>query len=270
MKTLRGTFDNLVSTMKRYDLYQKDDEVDFELNELSNLIYEVEKRMVCIEKSAEEINEAIGRYTERVDNNETFVMSITDHDSIMRGSHDIEIALDLNDKEVIENNWYGLFEEPKEENVPRETIILIPKGSIVEWVETRKYYNAKGGAKARVIQDYTTEHESDDNYLIVEWLDEKANEQQSGGYERDCFKEEFEQPSVPTFLCHSDDIHSVVKDVISKLKDVQVDGETMQYILKEVGMEKQMLRQLIMNSTETDTKDLLEEKRILSNQGKLV
>ena len=47
MKTLRGTFDNLVSTMKRYDLYQKDDEVGMELNELSNLIDEVEKRMQC-------------------------------------------------------------------------------------------------------------------------------------------------------------------------------------------------------------------------------
>jgi hypothetical protein len=245
MKTLRGTFENLVSTMKRYDLYQKDDEVDFELNGLSNLIDEVEKRMVCVEKSAEEINEAIGRYTERVDNNETFVMSITDHDSIMRGSHDIEIALDLKETECIDNNWYGLFEEPKEENVPRETIILIPKDSIVEWKEPRLYYNAKGGAKARVIQDYTTEHESDDNYLMVEWLDEKANEQQSGGYERDCFKEEFEQPTPPTELCKTPQTHEFVKDIIAKLKVIDVDGETMQYILKEVGMEEKMLKQLI-------------------------
>jgi hypothetical protein len=261
MKTLRGTFDNLVSTMKRYDLYQKDDEVDFELNELSNLIDEVEKRMVCIEKSAEEINEAIGRYTERVDNNETFVMSITDHDSIMRGSHDIEIALDLKETECIDNNWYGLFApKDEEEIVPRETIILIPKDSIVEWKEPRLYYNAKVGAKAKVIQDYTTEHESDDNYLIVEWLDEKANEQQSGGYERDCFKEEFDQPSVPTFLCHSDDIHSVVKDVISKLKDVQVDGETMDYIVKQLGFEEYLLRSLVMKADFKDTKDLLREK----------
>lgn len=34
--------------------------------------------------------------------------------------------------------------------------------------------------------------------------------------------------------------------VIQQLKHMEVDGETMQYILKQVGMEDQMLRQLIM------------------------
>ena len=58
--------------------------------------------------------------------------------------------------------------------------------------------------------------------------------------------------------------------LIQQLINLQVDGETMQYILQKTGMEDQMLRQLIMNSSETDTKDLLEEKRILSNQGKLI
>lgn len=244
---MRTEFNNLVETMKRWDLYQIGDEVDMDLKSLEDKIIEVEKRMECIEKCAEEINEAIGRYTERVDNNETFVMSITDHDSIMRGSHDIEIALDLNDKEVIENNWYGLFEEPKEENVPRETIILIPKNSIIEWKETIKNYNVQGDTKARVTEDYTTEHESDDKYLMVEWLGETANGQQNGGYERDCFKEEFEIPKPPTELCKTPQTHEFVKDIIAKLKVIDVDGETMQYILKEVGMEEQMLKQLIMN-----------------------
>ena len=36
-----------------------------------------------------------------------------------------------------------------------------------------------------------------------------------------------------------------VNDVINKLRAIDVDGETMQYILKEVGMEDQMLKQLI-------------------------
>jgi hypothetical protein len=48
-----------------------------------------------------------------------------------------------------------------------------------------------------------------------------------------------------------------------------VDGETMQYILEQVGMEDQMLRQLIMSNPCTDTTDILEEKRILSNRGLL-
>ncbi len=188
---MRTEFDNLVETLKRWDLYTIGDEVDMALTDLSDKIAEVEKRMVCIEKCAEEINEAIGRYTERVDNNETFVMSVTDHDSIMRGSHDIEIALDLKDKEVIENNWYGLFE----------------------------------------------------------------------------IKEEPKKEEPPTSLCETPQTHEFVKDIIAKLKVIDVDGETMQYILKEVGMEDQMLRQLVMSNPESDTKDLLEEKRELNNKS---
>lgn len=62
-----------------------------------------------------------------------------------------------------------------------------------------------------------------------------------------------------------------VEEVISTLKSLTlkgdcVDGETMQYILERVGMEDQMLRQLIMSNPESDTKDILEEKIELSNQ----
>jgi hypothetical protein len=191
---MRAEFNTLVETLKRWDLYQIGDEVDMDLKSLEDKITEVEKRMVCIEKCAEEINKAIGRYTERVDNNETFVMSVTDHDSIMRGSHDIEIALDLKDKEVIENNWYGLFAEPK-----------------------------------------------------------------------------LEEP--PTYQSSEPETFDKVKQVIETLKTLHngdcVDGETMQYILERIGMTDQMLRQLVMSNPDSDTKDLLEEKRILSDQGKL-
>jgi len=37
----------------------------------------------------------------------------------------------------------------------------------------------------------------------------------------------------------------VVMDIIKKLHAIDVDGETMQYILEKVGMEDQMLKQLI-------------------------
>ena len=36
-----------------------------------------------------------------------------------------------------------------------------------------------------------------------------------------------------------------VKEIIAKLQTIDVDGETMQYILQKVGMEDQMLKQLI-------------------------
>ena len=59
-----------------------------------------------------------------------------------------------------------------------------------------------------------------------------------------------------------------VKEIIEALRDV--DGETMQHILEEAGMELQMLRQLIMTAQPGLADDILEEKRILSNQGKLI
>jgi hypothetical protein len=256
---MRKEFEALAESLKRWDLYTIGDEVDMALTDLSDKIAEVEKRMVCIEKSAEEINKAIGRYTERVDNNETFVMSITDHDSIMRGSHDIEIALDLNDKEVIENNWYGLFEEPKK----GEPKVLIPKGSIVEWEETIQYFSAKKGAKARVLVDYTTEHESNDKVIEVEWLDELANGQTNGGYYLDKFKEGFDKP-IPTYQCKNQHTFDKVKEVIQILKTLDngdcVDGETMDYIVKELGFEEYLLRSLVMSADFKETKDLLREK----------
>ncbi len=50
--------------------------------------------------------------------------------------------------------------------------------------------------------------------------------------------------------------------LINILKNI--DGETMQYLLKTVGMEQQMLRQLIMTSSDSDIQYLLEEKKSIS------
>ena len=37
-----------------------------------------------------------------------------------------------------------------------------------------------------------------------------------------------------------------VEQIVSMLKHIDVDGETMEYIIRSVGMEEQMLRQLMM------------------------
>jgi hypothetical protein len=76
------------------------------------------------------------------------------------------------------------------------------------------------------------------------------------------FREDKKQP--PTHLCKTPQTHEFVKDIIAKLKVIDVDGETMQYILEQVGMSDQMLRQLVMSKPESDTKDLLEEKMELN------
>jgi hypothetical protein len=51
----------------------------------------------------------------------------------------------------------------------------------------------------------------------------------------------------------------IVREVIAKLKGIDIDGETMQYIIDEVGMTQQMQRQLIMSNSVVSTQDLLDE-----------
>ena len=53
---------------------------------------------------------------------------------------------------------------------------------------------------------------------------------------------------------------STVDAVIDYLKAMDVDGETMEYIIGEVNMREQMLRQLIMSSPVRDTRLLFEER----------
>jgi hypothetical protein len=51
----------------------------------------------------------------------------------------------------------------------------------------------------------------------------------------------------------------IVREVIAKLKGIDIDGETMQYIIDEIGMTQQMQRQLIMSNSVVSTQDLLDE-----------
>jgi hypothetical protein len=51
-----------------------------------------------------------------------------------------------------------------------------------------------------------------------------------------------------------------VDAVIQYLNAIEVDGETMEYIIEKVHMRDQMLRQLIMYSSNEDILELLKEK----------
>ena len=55
--------------------------------------------------------------------------------------------------------------------------------------------------------------------------------------------------------------------VIQQLKHMDVDGETMQYILEEVGMEWQMLRQLMLTMPIEMVEYLMEERKELGLQN---
>ena len=60
------------------------------------------------------------------------------------------------------------------------------------------------------------------------------------------------------------DKYEEVKDIISQLNlmndGVGIDGETMQYILQQTGMEWQMLRQLILTMPMEQINYLLDER----------
>lgn len=48
--------------------------------------------------------------------------------------------------------------------------------------------------------------------------------------------------------------------IIEHLIAIDVDGETMEYIIENVGMNRQMLRQLIMGNSDSLINELLQEK----------
>ena len=54
-----------------------------------------------------------------------------------------------------------------------------------------------------------------------------------------------------------------VRDIILRLRGLEVDGETMQFILEQTGMEWQMLRQLIMTLPIEQVEYLIEERKDL-------
>ena len=54
-----------------------------------------------------------------------------------------------------------------------------------------------------------------------------------------------------------------IKDIITKLQELNVDGETMQYIIEEVSMSDQMLRQLVMTANNQKLQELIKEKENL-------
>jgi hypothetical protein len=51
-----------------------------------------------------------------------------------------------------------------------------------------------------------------------------------------------------------------VSTIIELCRNIEIDGETTEYILRSIGMEDQMLRQLFLNSNWANINNLLCEK----------
>jgi hypothetical protein len=58
----------------------------------------------------------------------------------------------------------------------------------------------------------------------------------------------------------------ILDQIILQLQQIDVDGESMEYIIRETGMSVQMLRQLIMSGNIHTINHFLEERKLLDNQ----
>jgi len=107
---MRKEFNELEKELNSYIVYCNE-RILQKLENLNKKIVEVEKRLVCVDRIATQTVETISEYTSLfVASSESFMMDVKDHDAIQRGAFDIQIAVDLNDTEPIENNWYELFQ----------------------------------------------------------------------------------------------------------------------------------------------------------------
>ena len=115
----------------------------------------------------------------------------------------------------------------------------------------------------------TLQYSKDNNFVAFEYI--------GGGR---CFKEDqtFEEVLNEELLKEILKYEGAILDtkqreaviqIVHKLKEIDVDGETLQYIISRVGMEDQMLRQLVMTLPLQQTLQLIQERvELLTNLNK--
>ena len=54
--------------------------------------------------------------------------------------------------------------------------------------------------------------------------------------------------------------------IIELCNEIDIDGETLEYIIRAIGMEDQMLRQLIMSAEMSAVQELVEEKALFEEK----
>ena len=60
---------------------------------------------------------------------------------------------------------------------------------------------------------------------------------------------------------------SSAEHIVWHLQEIDVDGETMEYIIHGVGLGHQMLRQLMMGASDSDINNILEERSSFHDKG---
>jgi hypothetical protein len=196
MNELKTTFDTLVETMQKYDLYTKNDEVSLAIDVIYKKLDDMNKKTDVEYDFPEEV------YAIANADNTKFICDVYETT--------LNKLCDLGMVALIEGSNKNL------------------KGHVANYVVL------------------------DDNFIRVVKINKI-----------DLSKVPIIQKA-PTMQCQNTHTFDKVKEVIQILKTLDngdsVDGETMEYILEQVGMTDQMLRQLVMGNPESKTKDLLEEK----------
>lgn len=292
------------------------------LIELGGKIDEVEKRIECAVRSANEIVIAIAPYQHAVDNNSPFHMSVAHWDCINNCADDIKIAMDINDSMPIEDNWYNLFSPtPKvedEETYPivncmdcghpqpllEENVHVDELGRHMVCEQCEGSFNVGGDVEVFMTFDSSwgeidcdrdgnvleirgdeyigdelsylydiakfdlvefgkfcetnniTMGEADDILAVGFWRKDNSYSDPDKNWRSG--RNIFDDEKAPTMLCINPQTHEIVNNIISQLNSIDVDGETMEYILKQVGMDEQMLKQLFAKTTNDDIDYLLD------------
>ena len=104
----------------------------------------------------------------------------------------------------------------------------------IDLVEYEKFLNSI---------DQELDHDSDDILSVGFWNKDNTYSEPDHDWRKNMFSPEYGE--APTMLCKDKHKNDVVQDIIAKLKEIEVDGETMEYILDQVGMLDQMAKQLL-------------------------
>lgn len=281
---------------------------------------ELAKRLECIKRTLAEMQDVVSKYNEP--SNGVQSISSNDWELLTRSITDCEIALDLNDSEPIENDWYGLFsndivnklaetinndfwvtdELHNEMSTNRIKGLLV--NTINSIVSNDVVSNDYGYIRTELIMDISTELtpiifkettilddmgitayrgwivEMVDKFLydkegeFMKWCALPSNKKEDYFYDKyrigldewlnsemkdiifnnivleDYLDVEIESSNIDEWRVENkkqrlqDENYSKIETMIEDLKAMEVDGETMEYIIREVGMDEQMLNQL--------------------------
>jgi hypothetical protein len=352
---MKKEFNELVNTLKRWDLYHKGDEVYIALTELEKKIAEVEKRIDCAMRSNQDINSIVMQLADN---------EYVDIETLQRSVYDVDVALNLNDTECIDENWYELF-EPKEELKPiavgnieydfpeavfsignadntefvadvydsdfgkllefgviivedAENFIfgkanyIVKDNSFIPMVKLKEIDLSKVPIKREEFMSFESswgqiscdkdgnilnidgeeEIDGERSYLydiakfdLVEygkfcesknivmgeygedilavgfWKKDGTYEEADKDWRKNIFGEADDEEDAPTHNCVGPTKDEIVNNIISQLTYIEVDGETMEYILKQVGMDYQVLMQLFAQTTKDEVEYLHDVRR---------